>query len=294
MSEKKYYTIGEIANICDLNPKTLRYYDQIGLIQPEHKNTSTGYRYYTKDQAFSIYMVKKLQLLDFSLQEIKEMLQLNDPILYERAVQKKVDQVNEKIEVLKNIQLEGFMLMEKLSNYRDFVQSFENSAHSNFQPNAKDLKIHIEVIPERPVISTVKTMHDYNNFEISIDRWYEIFNLAEKKHYIPNGSIILTYHTYAPMDQFFKPECKLEAALPVENPKGSSYDKTFGGYTAATTYHYGPYESIPQTHLKILRWIEENGYVVSGYVSEEYLISPFEMQAKEAYLTKIIYPVYKK
>ena len=54
------YSIGEISEITDTSGKTLRYYDQIGLLKPDCKNPETLYRYYTKDQVFSVFLIKKL------------------------------------------------------------------------------------------------------------------------------------------------------------------------------------------------------------------------------------------
>ena len=55
--------------------------------------------------------------------------------------------------------------------------------------------------------------------------------------------------------------------------------------------HYGPYETIIQSHLKLLRWMEEHDYKQGGSVSEEYVVSPFDLGSNENYLTKIVYPI---
>jgi hypothetical protein len=39
-------TIGEFSKICRVSPKTLRYYDQIGLLKPSQVSSDSGYRYY--------------------------------------------------------------------------------------------------------------------------------------------------------------------------------------------------------------------------------------------------------
>ncbi|SCV40293.1 Transcriptional regulator, MerR family [Bacillus subtilis] len=37
-------SIGEFSKICKVSTKTLRYYDEIGLIHPEDINPENGYR----------------------------------------------------------------------------------------------------------------------------------------------------------------------------------------------------------------------------------------------------------
>ena len=36
--DKEYYSIGEIAEICNIPIRTLRYYDEIGLLVPEKRD----------------------------------------------------------------------------------------------------------------------------------------------------------------------------------------------------------------------------------------------------------------
>ena len=43
-------TIGEFSNICKVSTKTLRYYAEIGLIEPSEVNPENGYRYYAIEQ----------------------------------------------------------------------------------------------------------------------------------------------------------------------------------------------------------------------------------------------------
>lgn len=44
------YSIGMFSQICRVTPKTLRHYDEIGLLRPARIDRFTGYRYYTTDR----------------------------------------------------------------------------------------------------------------------------------------------------------------------------------------------------------------------------------------------------
>lgn len=46
----KYLSIGKVAQIRDVNTKSLRYYDQIGVLKPAFTDPTTGYRYYDEQQ----------------------------------------------------------------------------------------------------------------------------------------------------------------------------------------------------------------------------------------------------
>ena len=51
MSKKDgYFTIGEISKITGVNPKSIRYYDRIGVLPPAFADSETGYRYYQPSQ----------------------------------------------------------------------------------------------------------------------------------------------------------------------------------------------------------------------------------------------------
>ena len=43
-------SVGRFATITHLSVKTLRHYQQVGLLEPAQIDPSTGYRYYTLDQ----------------------------------------------------------------------------------------------------------------------------------------------------------------------------------------------------------------------------------------------------
>lgn len=50
MSDQELFRIGEVAKMCHMSVGTLRYYEQMGLLQPEYTDPATGYRYYSVRQ----------------------------------------------------------------------------------------------------------------------------------------------------------------------------------------------------------------------------------------------------
>ena len=69
--------IGEFSKICNVTTKTLRYYDEIGLLKPSIVNGHNGYRYYDVQQLKTILLITKLKKYGCSLEEIE--LILRDP-----------------------------------------------------------------------------------------------------------------------------------------------------------------------------------------------------------------------
>lgn len=68
-----YYKIKEIADMSGVSVRMLRYYDKIGLLKPENVSQA-GYRLYTKDDIKKLSQILFYKELDFSLEEIKEIL----------------------------------------------------------------------------------------------------------------------------------------------------------------------------------------------------------------------------
>ena len=53
-----YYTIGEASQITHISKKTLRFYEKIGLIQPDYVDQANGYRYYSRQTLLMIPIIK--------------------------------------------------------------------------------------------------------------------------------------------------------------------------------------------------------------------------------------------
>ena len=54
------YKIGEYSKITDLAVRTLRYYDEIGVLKPEYIDDFSGYRYYTDrniTEQFQVFLI---------------------------------------------------------------------------------------------------------------------------------------------------------------------------------------------------------------------------------------------
>lgn len=76
MAQQGWY-IGELSTRSGVPAKTIRYYEDVGLLgKPER--TDSGYRVYAPDAAERLLFIKKAQGLGLRLDEIKEILNLAD------------------------------------------------------------------------------------------------------------------------------------------------------------------------------------------------------------------------
>ena len=66
--------IGDFSKFSRVSIKTLRYYDEIGLLKPAEVDKFTGYRYYSVDQLSRLNRIMGLKDLGLSLEEINQLL----------------------------------------------------------------------------------------------------------------------------------------------------------------------------------------------------------------------------
>lgn len=65
--------IGAFSKMADTSLRTLRYYEELGLIRPTRRSEGK-FRYYAKDQVKRVASIKRLQSLGLSLEEIQEIM----------------------------------------------------------------------------------------------------------------------------------------------------------------------------------------------------------------------------
>ncbi len=71
------YTVSQLAAVAGVSPRTLRYYDQIGLLQPR-RQPDNGYRAYDEQAVLRLQQILFLRELGLSLDEIRAALQRPD------------------------------------------------------------------------------------------------------------------------------------------------------------------------------------------------------------------------
>lgn len=76
MNTNETYSISELASYFDITTRTIRYYEEIGLLQPGRSDG--GQRVFTKKERIRLQLVFRGKKYGFSLEEIREMIQLFD------------------------------------------------------------------------------------------------------------------------------------------------------------------------------------------------------------------------
>lgn len=74
MDKQNLLTIGNLSKQTGVHIKSLRYYEQLGILRPAHTDPDTGYRYYTLSQIPVVDAIRACTFLDIPLKEFTSFL----------------------------------------------------------------------------------------------------------------------------------------------------------------------------------------------------------------------------
>lgn len=101
--------IGEFERASGLTRTTVRYYEQRGLLKPQGRTASNGYRHYSLENVARVGLIRMGQSLGFSINEIAKLLRAWDskrlsPEQQMIVLDEKRDQIKVKIKDLKKME----------------------------------------------------------------------------------------------------------------------------------------------------------------------------------------------
>jgi len=132
--------IGEVSSITGIPVKTIRYYEEIGLLTAITTRSKAGYRLFAQTVLNRLAFIKRAQSLGLSLSEIQELLAVHDSgELPCGAVKKqllhKVEAINQQLEALSILKSE---LLGLLSGWQE--QPASDRLAQTICPNIQRLK----------------------------------------------------------------------------------------------------------------------------------------------------------
>lgn len=284
------YSIGEVSAICNIPIKTLRYYDEIELLQPCYRNNESNYRYYSKEQMTTLLIIRRLRAQGFALKDIKDIITNTDFSNLEKQMLQRCNELDTEINLLQAKKEACQSMLIRIQNGANIA-----SAYQKEQPPINE-RIQIEEIPLSQMIYSRETMRQYHNEDVSLQRWTDIYEQCTALGIHMKSPIIVTFYVN-PLDQFLMKDCDVEFGVLVKDGcdllKELSNIHSWGGTQAATLYHVGKYSEIIRSHVALIQWINVHGYQITGPISEEFLISPLDVNDENDHVTKIIIPIQK-
>lgn len=141
MAVARSYATGELAKLSGVSPRTLQFYDKIGLLKPE-SYSEAGYRRYDDSAALRLQQILFFRELGFELSDIKTIMEKPDFDLlsamesHREALRKKSDRLSELlVTVDKTIRrLKG----EKEMEIKDYYKGFSDEEIDSMRKEARE------------------------------------------------------------------------------------------------------------------------------------------------------------
>ena len=270
-------SIGEFSNICKVSTKTLRYYAEIGLLEPSEVNPDNGYRYYAIEQLEKMLFINRLKAYSFSLDEIKTILQLEeiqDDNLYLAFIHKKKE------------------IEKQLHNYRKLLTQLEDDISAIEQ--GKSIMSYMDKIDVRLVdvpkmyLLSIRKMVQVEDYPTEYIKCYEkLFKRIAADKLTMTGSPMVLFHSaeYSPAG------LDTEFAIPVQEYATGTRDFCPG--LCLKTVVQGAYSELPSVYTKQIEWAEKEGYQNTDALFEVYITDPSQIASVKDNITEVYYPVKK-
>lgn len=278
--QKPFLSVGDVSEICHLSRRTLRHYDNIGLLKPEKVDGETGYRYYGRAQIFYVSVIQDLKSLGFSLPEIKEALLPENLEKLKNLYRKKHLEVQTQIKTLSQIE-------ERLHFRLDLIEriQFLEQNLSDFP----DLHVELKTLPERQIVFTrYKSSLDFEGLALRIQ---ELYSLIEKYQLNAFGPYMLIFHNDY-QDSHPDP-LEMAIALKEKDPRELPCTRPLPSGLYACTVFFGPHEKTFPAYEKLLSWLHIHHYKITGPAIKIYTKSLAFTDNTEKLLCEIQIPVQK-
>ena len=275
MTSKIKFKIGAFSKLCQVSVKTLRHYEQLGLLTPFEVDRWTGYRYYDIDQLRRMNRIVYLKRLGFSLEQIAELFDGGKEFPDRELIREKIGQCAAEI--------------ERLERRREELASLENDLQ-------RQEKI-MEKVIEKTLPARIFATHRRR-----IDSYAELFDLC------PNiiGPEMARLGCECPEPGYcFTVEYNEEYGVDIDieyfeavSQKGEdseliSFRELAEVPVALCVDHRGAYENMPRTFAELYAYAERNGYEVIGHARFCYIDGVWNKDSVQEWLTQIQLPVRK-
>lgn len=265
--EVKMYQISHFSKITGLTVKALRYYDEQNMLKPSYRDKVTLYRYYSEEDFKKAQLIKFLRSLNFSITEIKDILDIvksETDLAY--VLKEKVLHIEE------NIQKEK-ALINKINNY--LPPDITEIESQNYEISTE------EIAPI--LVASIRFTGEYHEIGNYIPLLYKAVQSYS------NGAIINCYYDEGCVEQ-----ADMELCLPTRKLiSASNIDcKYLPAMKAICTTHLGSHDTLYMAYKSLFEYVNEHDLNILTPSREIYVKGPgmiFKGNPQN-YVTRILLP----
>ena len=274
MKDRELFRIGEVSKLFHISISILRHYDKIGLLCPEYTDSETGYRYYSTRQFECLNTIRYLRALDIPLDEISRVIKNRNTDDIANLLLRQREEV-----IKRKNELE--MIERKIDNR---LKQLEDALSSEIGVIKEEIKSERRLA----LINKKLAPKNYLDLEHSIRE----IEKTEKTPVSFLGKVgvgisenNLNEHRYKTYDMVF-------IILDDEDSfKGSTI--LLLAESCVTIRFRGGHENAPRYYEMLIKYIENNKYIISGFSKEITMIDYGLTDDVSKFVTEIQIPVEK-
>lgn len=268
---KEYYSIGEVAGICNVNIRTLHYYDSIGLLVPEKVGEDSRYRYYSYQQILEMIIIKEYKVMGFSLKEIGILIKRDDLNLSRSMLESKCEEIDHKITSLT-------FLKKRLNGYLDAMEQSGGQG------------VDRETVFLREMKGSYAAYLDYKGSldeDLINSKFVELLRRIEQADLEVIGDRFTLF--YGRIEAIRTENAEARFYIPV---RASKEIKDLVFYIpkckVITKTHYGSHEEMGVTYGQLAEFIKENKLSIQDAVINHSIIDIVSSQKEEEFVMEVI------
>ena len=274
VAEVDLLSIGRFARLTGLTVRAVRFYGELGLLEPALVDEDTGYRYYTSAQVQRAMAIRRLRSLELSLDEIRELLAVADPVetrrrllrhqAHMRGVVANAERILEELAAL----IEGKEPLVPEPDYTGIV--------------VKDLPaVTVLAIRERAPLDDLK--------HVIPNAYAELMAYVEEI----GGTLVepwtITVCPFADDDGLVAVENNVVVSETLPG-RGRIEAGELAACTAACVVHKGPYDELSQSYATLASWLEAEDVTSAAAPREIYWSDPEETDPADL-ITEVAWPI---
>ncbi len=248
------FKIGDFSKLSRVSIKTLRYYDELGLLKPVEVDRFTSYRYYSADQLSRLNRILALKDLGLSLEEIAQLLDDGLPAAQLRGMLRL-----KQVEARERVRDEQARLERVEARLRQIEEEGKMPTY----------EVVLKSVPPVKVASVRGIVPNYGE---QGPLWGELEPYLAQNGIRPNAPCFAIYHD----PEYRERDVDVEVCEPVDAAArgGTERVKIYelpAVATMATVVHHGAFTLFDQAYGALMKWVQMNGYRIVGPNREHYL-----------------------
>ncbi|MCZ8522546.1 MULTISPECIES: MerR family transcriptional regulator [Paenibacillus] len=267
------FKISDFSKLSRVSVKTLRYYDQIGLLEPAHTDRDSGYRYYTADQLYRLHRILAFKDLGFTLEQIGPML---DEVSCE--------------------EINGMLRLKQAELQQKVLE--EQARLARIEARVQQIRLEEGQAPvSDPVVKTVEA-ELAATIRARVPRSHIGLLAEEARRHVRGqglkpGTLVIQWHDWG------LPDDRVDIEVGVLLPRRIGASGTLNVASlpemplVASLLHRCDPRSVCRASSQLAGWIETNGYRIAGDLPQRELFFPEEESAEEGGLrhAELLIPV---